>query len=212
MLRYSALVFGIFYGFSHQRTITAQNHASHVQAEWRHKEDLIQKAKLEWKKKQNPGSFKGDDGASRDDYNGRERMLTQSPLQLFRIPMIRTSIWKHTLPRWPRITDDLIPTTEFEIESIHFTHNPHLAIRCGVCQSRDEESWQKSIEIMALHLISPWLRVIQEVNKSSERDRHFESIVHMLADGSHLCLYSNAGKWLCAFETISSNRWSLFSL
>lgn len=62
VLRYSALVFGIFYGFSHQRTITAQNHASHIQAEWRHKEDLIQKAKLEWKKKQNPQSFKGDDG------------------------------------------------------------------------------------------------------------------------------------------------------
>lgn len=62
MLRYSALIFGIFYGFQHQRTITAQNHAAHAQAEWRNKESLIEKAKLEWKKKQNPQSFKGDDG------------------------------------------------------------------------------------------------------------------------------------------------------
>ena len=63
VLRWSALAVGIFYGFSHQRTITAQNHTAHVQAEWKHKEDLIQKAKLEWKKKQNPGAFaKGDDG------------------------------------------------------------------------------------------------------------------------------------------------------
>lgn len=65
VLRWSALATGIFYGFSHQRTITAQNHAAHVQAEWKHKEDLIQKAKLEWKKKQNPGAFpKADDGGT----------------------------------------------------------------------------------------------------------------------------------------------------
>lgn len=76
VLRYSALVFGIFYGFSHQRTITAQSHASHAQAEWKHKEDLIQKAKLEWKKKQDPSSFKGDDGACGDGYNDQGKMLT----------------------------------------------------------------------------------------------------------------------------------------
>lgn len=51
------MVVGVLYGFSHQRTITAQNHAHHAQAEWKHKEDLIQKAKLEWKKKQDPQSF-----------------------------------------------------------------------------------------------------------------------------------------------------------
>ncbi|KAK5940828.1 F1F0 ATP synthase subunit e, mitochondrial [Knufia obscura] len=67
VLRWSALAFGIFYGFSHQRTINSQNHAAHAQAEWKHKEDLIQKAKLEWKKKQNPSAFtKGDDGVVTD--------------------------------------------------------------------------------------------------------------------------------------------------
>ena len=56
------MVVGIFYGFSHQRTIYAQDHAHHAQAEWKQKEDLIQKAKLEWKKKQNPSSFTQNDG------------------------------------------------------------------------------------------------------------------------------------------------------
>jgi len=64
VLRWSALAFGIFYGFTHQRTITAQTHAAHAQAEWKHKEDLIQKAKLEWKKKQSPQSTNSEgDGA-----------------------------------------------------------------------------------------------------------------------------------------------------
>ena len=54
VLRYSALLFGIFYGFSHQRSITASNKASHVEHEYKHKESLIEKAKLEWKKKNLP--------------------------------------------------------------------------------------------------------------------------------------------------------------
>lgn len=63
VLRWSALVVGIFYGFSHQRTVTARSQEAHVQKEWKNKEDLIQKAKLEWKKKQNPQPFtKSGDG------------------------------------------------------------------------------------------------------------------------------------------------------
>ncbi|KAF7503327.1 hypothetical protein GJ744_003970 [Endocarpon pusillum] len=54
VLRYSALLFGIFYGFSHQRTIYANNKASHVENEYKHRESLIEKAKLEWKKKNLP--------------------------------------------------------------------------------------------------------------------------------------------------------------
>jgi F-type H+-transporting ATP synthase subunit e len=62
VLRYSALVVGIFYGFSHQRTITNTAHAAHVQSEYKKKESLIQKAKLEWAKKTLPPSAKTAEG------------------------------------------------------------------------------------------------------------------------------------------------------
>jgi F-type H+-transporting ATP synthase subunit e len=58
VLRYSALFAGIIYGFSHQRTISAQSAAAHAQAEYQHKLDLIQKAKLEWAKKTLPPQSK----------------------------------------------------------------------------------------------------------------------------------------------------------
>lgn len=58
VLRYSALLAGLFYGFSHQRTITSNNAAAHAQAEYQHKLDLIQKAKLEWAKKSLPPQSK----------------------------------------------------------------------------------------------------------------------------------------------------------
>lgn len=76
VLRYSALVFGIFYGFQHQRTLYAQSHASHAQAEFKRKEDLIEKARLEWKKKtMSQASKKGDDStwhAARDGYTAAD--------------------------------------------------------------------------------------------------------------------------------------------
>lgn len=62
VLRYSALVFGILYGFQHQRSITANTRAAHAEAEYKHKTDLIQKAKLEWAKKTLPPSAKTDGG------------------------------------------------------------------------------------------------------------------------------------------------------
>ena len=58
VLRYSALIFGVFYGFQHQRSITSHGKAAHAQAEYKHKEDLIQKAKLEWSKKSLPKESK----------------------------------------------------------------------------------------------------------------------------------------------------------
>ena len=64
VLRYSALLFGIFYGFTHQRSLNSHAAAAKVQAEYKHKEDLIQKAKMEWKKKNMPSESKtsGGDG------------------------------------------------------------------------------------------------------------------------------------------------------
>ena len=53
-MRYSALFFGIIYGFSHQRTLNASARAAHAENEYKHKESLIQKAKLEFAKKNMP--------------------------------------------------------------------------------------------------------------------------------------------------------------
>ena len=64
VLRYSALLFGIFYGFTHQRTITSNAEASKTQAAYAHKESLIEKAKAEWVKKTLPEEKKTSSGDS----------------------------------------------------------------------------------------------------------------------------------------------------
>lgn len=51
VLRYTALGLGIFYGFSHQRSITAAQKAAAEKREYEHKQSLIQKAKEEYAKK-----------------------------------------------------------------------------------------------------------------------------------------------------------------
>ncbi|EMT61812.1 Dolichyl-diphosphooligosaccharide--protein glycosyltransferase subunit STT3 [Fusarium odoratissimum] len=56
VLRWSALGLGIFYGFTHQRAITASQKAEHAQHEYEKKEKLIQQAKAEFAKKNNPTS------------------------------------------------------------------------------------------------------------------------------------------------------------
>ena len=61
-MRYSALFFGIIYGFSHQRTLNANARAAHAENEYKHKESLIQKAKLEFAKKNMPPHMKTADG------------------------------------------------------------------------------------------------------------------------------------------------------
>jgi F-type H+-transporting ATP synthase subunit e len=58
VLRYSALIFGVIYGFQHQRTITSNAKAAHAHAEYQQKADIIQKAKLEWAKKSLPPEAK----------------------------------------------------------------------------------------------------------------------------------------------------------
>jgi F-type H+-transporting ATP synthase subunit e len=62
VLRYSALFFGIIYGFSHQRTLNANARAAHAENEYKHKESLIQKAKLEFAKKNMPQTETADGG------------------------------------------------------------------------------------------------------------------------------------------------------
>jgi len=54
VLRYSALLAGIAYGFSHQASITAKSKLNHIEAETKHHESLIRKGKAEWAKKTAP--------------------------------------------------------------------------------------------------------------------------------------------------------------
>ena len=56
VLRYTALGLGIFYGITHQRSITLAQRAAHDKAEYEHKQSLIQKAKEEFAKKNAPAS------------------------------------------------------------------------------------------------------------------------------------------------------------
>ena len=67
VLRYSALVFGVFYGFSHQKTLNANAKVQHEEHEYRKKESLIEKAKLEWAKKSMPPQSKTGDGGSKSE-------------------------------------------------------------------------------------------------------------------------------------------------
>jgi F-type H+-transporting ATP synthase subunit e len=81
-LRYSALLFGVFYGFSHQRTIYANAKAAHAEHEYKHKEALIQKAKAEFAKKNLPPQAKTADGGG--EFLGQFNMSCHS--WLLRIP------------------------------------------------------------------------------------------------------------------------------
>ncbi|KFH48937.1 ATP synthase subunit e-like protein [Hapsidospora chrysogenum ATCC 11550] len=60
VLRWSALAFGVFYGFSHQRKITASQKAEHDQQEWDRKQKIIEKAKAEFAKKKAPPAASSD--------------------------------------------------------------------------------------------------------------------------------------------------------
>ena len=62
VLRYSALLFGVFYGFTHQRSITATQKTAATKREWDHKQHLIDQAKAEYAKKKAPVSAASDDG------------------------------------------------------------------------------------------------------------------------------------------------------
>ncbi|KAI0829996.1 ATP synthase subunit E [Hypoxylon sp. FL0890] len=54
VLRYSALALGVFYGFTHQRSINAAQKAAAAQKEYEHKQHLIEQAKAEYAKSKSP--------------------------------------------------------------------------------------------------------------------------------------------------------------
>ncbi|KAI9894233.1 MAG: hypothetical protein M1814_004087 [Vezdaea aestivalis] len=54
VLRYSALLGGLFYGFYHQSTLSAAAKVAQIDRDYAHKEGVIQKAKAEWAKKTLP--------------------------------------------------------------------------------------------------------------------------------------------------------------
>ncbi|KAI0489600.1 ATP synthase E chain-domain-containing protein [Xylaria cf. heliscus] len=54
VLRYSALAFGVFYGFTHQRSINASQRAAAAKKEYERKQHLIQQAKAEYTRSKNP--------------------------------------------------------------------------------------------------------------------------------------------------------------
>ncbi|KAI1350149.1 ATP synthase subunit E [Xylaria sp. FL0043] len=56
VLRYSALAFGVFYGFTHQRSIYASQRAAAAKKEYEHKQHLIEQAKAEYSKSKNPSA------------------------------------------------------------------------------------------------------------------------------------------------------------
>lgn len=67
VLRYSALAFGVFYGFTHQRSIYATQRAAAEKHEYEHKQQLIEKAKAEFAKKKSPASASSTTGGR--EYN-----------------------------------------------------------------------------------------------------------------------------------------------
>ncbi|QYS98816.1 ATP synthase subunit e, mitochondrial [Trichoderma simmonsii] len=80
VLRWSALAFGVFYGFSHQRTITITQRAQHAQHEYEQKQKLIDQAKAEYAKKNSPVTAAANDAAT--DVNSPEFDLEKYLLKI----------------------------------------------------------------------------------------------------------------------------------
>ena len=58
VLRWSALGLGVFYGIYHQASISSREKLNKINREYKHKEELINKAKAEWAKKTMPAESK----------------------------------------------------------------------------------------------------------------------------------------------------------
>ncbi|TVY88998.1 ATP synthase subunit e, mitochondrial [Lachnellula willkommii] len=67
--RWSALGAGVFYGFYHQATLSASAKTAAVNREYEHKQQLIQQAKAEFAKKNQPASSKKSEGGVISDPN-----------------------------------------------------------------------------------------------------------------------------------------------
>jgi len=64
VLRWSALGLGLFYGITHQASISARDRTTAAQRDWKHKEDTIAKAKAEYARKNAPYDVKTGAGMS----------------------------------------------------------------------------------------------------------------------------------------------------
>ncbi|KAG6003301.1 hypothetical protein E4U21_002189 [Claviceps maximensis] len=80
VLRWSALAVGVFYGFSHQRTITASQRAEHDKHEYESKQKLIDQAKAEFAKKQASSTVAKNDATT--DFNDPKFDLEQFLLKV----------------------------------------------------------------------------------------------------------------------------------
>ncbi|MCJ1306082.1 hypothetical protein MMC08_008900 [Hypocenomyce scalaris] len=69
VFRYTALLLGVTYGVYHQSVISATAKINEINREYSHKENLIQKAKAEWKKKNMPKESKTEGGGVITDPN-----------------------------------------------------------------------------------------------------------------------------------------------
>ncbi|KAL7628204.1 F1F0 ATP synthase subunit e, mitochondrial [Parahypoxylon ruwenzoriense] len=67
VLRYSALALGVFYGIVHQRSITATQKAAVAQEEYKHKQQLIEKARAEYAKSKNPAAHSSEKSGLNQD-------------------------------------------------------------------------------------------------------------------------------------------------
>lgn len=59
VLRWSALTFGVFYGFSHQTGISSRDKSAHAQHEYERKQKLIEQAREEYRRKTQPQQSSG---------------------------------------------------------------------------------------------------------------------------------------------------------
>ncbi|TGJ88167.1 hypothetical protein E0Z10_g553 [Xylaria hypoxylon] len=66
VLRYSALAFGVFYGFTHQRSITSSQRVAAAKREYAHKQHLIEQARAEYSKSKNPSTTSEKSGLNQD--------------------------------------------------------------------------------------------------------------------------------------------------
>lgn len=69
VLRWSALGLGVFYGIYHQASISSREKFDKINREYKHKEELINKAKAEWAKKTMPAESKMASGGLITDPN-----------------------------------------------------------------------------------------------------------------------------------------------
>ncbi|KAJ9195489.1 hypothetical protein DTO166G4_3072 [Paecilomyces variotii] len=67
VLRYSALVAGLIYGFSHQSSLNSQAKHAEIEREYKRKESLIQQAKAEFAKKHAPADKKSEGPVTNPD-------------------------------------------------------------------------------------------------------------------------------------------------